>query len=299
MEIDVNNINKIENPDELFRILIEMMRYLRSKNGCIWDREQTHDSIKKNLIEESYEAVEAIENKDYQGLKEELGDILLQVVFHSQIASENNNFELSDVLKGIINKLYRRHPHVFGNKVFSNSKEILANWEEIKKVERESNPKKTKSIFNDIPKIMPSLHYADEIQKRAARLGFDWENTKDVFFKVKEEFDELNNIFLKYYSGSDAAIVKNANKPENLENSKLYYEIMAEIGDILFSIVNLSRHLNIDSEDALKLACKKFIERFNKMEKLAEKRVLNFKDLTIDDKDKLWDEVKLDEKLSE
>jgi tetrapyrrole methylase family protein/MazG family protein len=297
MEIDINNVNKIENPDELFRILAEMMEYLRSKDGCIWDREQTHDSIKKNLIEESYEAIEAIENKDCQSLKEELGDILLQVVFHSQIASENNDFKLSDVLKGIINKLYRRHPHVFGDKVFSDSKDILTNWEEIKKVERESNPKKTKSIFNDIPKIMPSLHYANEIQKRAARLGFDWENARDILAKVKEEFDELNNIFFKYYSTGNTAMVKNT-KSGNLEDSKLYYEIMAEIGDILFSIVNLSRRLGIDSEDALKLACKKFVERFNKMEKLAEKRMLNFKDLTIDDKDKLWNEVKLDEKLN-
>lgn len=297
MEIDINNVNKIENPDELFRILAEMMEYLRSKDGCIWDREQTHDSIKKNLIEESYEAIEAIENKDCQSLKEELGDILLQVVFHSQIASENNDFKLSDVLKGIINKLYRRHPHVFGDKVFSDSKDILTNWEEIKKVERESNPKKTKSIFNDIPKIMPSLHYANEIQKRAARLGFDWENARDILAKVKEEFDELNNIFFKYYSTGNTVMVKNT-KSGNLEDSKLYYEIMAEIGDILFSIVNLSRRLGIDSEDALKLACKKFVERFNKMEKLAEKRMLNFKDLTIDDKDKLWNEVKLDEKLN-
>lgn len=285
MKIDIETLEKNNDQNELFGLLVETLAHLRSPDGCIWDREQDHDSIKKNMVEEAYEAVEAIENKDYQSLKEELGDLLLQVIFHSQIAIEKNEFNLSDVIREIIKKLYRRHPHVFGDKNFSSSAEILTSWEEIKKTERKKNPKKTESIFNDIPKILPSLHYAYEIQTRASRMGFDWEEPGSVLDKIREEIDELTSE-LKKSSKASKKIKENDEPEENL------VQIKDELGDILFSVVNLSRYLDIDSEECLKQTCNKFIRRFNEIEKLAVSRNLDFKNLPLKEKDKLWDEVK-------
>lgn len=285
MKIDIETLEKNNDQNELFGLLVKTLAHLRSPDGCIWDREQDHDSIKKNMVEEAYEAVEAIENKDYQSLKEELGDLLLQVIFHSQIAIEKNEFNLSDVIREIIKKLYRRHPHVFGDKNFSSSAEILTSWEEIKKTERKKNPKKTESIFNDIPKILPSLHYAYEIQTRASRMGFDWEEPGSVLDKIREEIDELTSE-LKKSSKASKKIKENDEPEENL------VQIKDELGDILFSVVNLSRYLDIDSEECLKQTCNKFIRRFNEIEKLAVSRNLDFKNLPLKEKDKLWDEVK-------
>ncbi len=287
MNIDIKKADESENPAELFEFLLEMMSVLRSPQGCIWDREQTHDSIKRNMIEEAYEASEAIDNNDMNSLKEELGDVLLQVVFHSQIGEEKKEFKISDVLKEIINKLYRRHPHVFGDKSFKDSGEVLTSWEEIKKAERKNNPLKTESIFNDIPKIMPSLHFAHEVQSRASRLGFDWDDREDVLEKIKEEVAELDEAIKK--QGADKA--EKGRKTASGSSG----EVMMELGDLLFSIVNLSRHLNIDSEDALRLTSGKFIKRFDAMEKLAKERNLEFKSIPLEHKDRLWDEIKSDE----
>src|SRR4030043_465729 len=190
-ERDLEEIDQIDDSGKLFAILIGIMSKLRSPEGCIWDREQDHRTIKRNLIEETYEAVESIENKDHKGLKEELGDLLLQIVFHSQIAVENKEFNINEVLRGIIGKLIRRHPHVFKGMVLNNSDEILANWEDIKKKERKEKYKKPDSIFSGIPKSLPSLHYAYEIQNRASRLDFDWEEVIDIFGKIDEELAEL------------------------------------------------------------------------------------------------------------
>lgn len=286
MKININELEKNNNIKELFEMLVETLAHLRSPEGCIWDREQDHDSIKRNMVEEAYEAVDAIESKDYQSLKGELGDLLLQVIFHSQIAVEKNEFDLSDVIKEIIKKLYRRHPHVFGDKNFNSSAEVLSSWEEIKKTERKNNPKKTESIFSDIPKILPSLHYAYEIQNRASRLGFDWEETGGIFDKIKEEIDELTDEFKK---SDNAALEKDSEHDTCSDN---IFKVKDEIGDILFSMVNLSRHLDVDSEECLKRTCGKFIRRFNEIEKLAASRSLDFKNLSLKEKDKLWDEVK-------
>jgi tetrapyrrole methylase family protein/MazG family protein len=269
-KIDLKNIENINESAQLFSILVKIMEKLRSKDGCMWDREQTHDSIKRNIVEEAYEAVDSIEEKKYQELSEELGDILLQIVFHSQIACDNGQFNIYDVLKKIIKKLIRRHPHVFDNKIVSSSHEVLANWEEIKKEERKVKAKEDKSMFSDIPKILPSLHYAYEIQNRASRLGFDWDNACGVVQKIKEEIKEMDMEFTKGDS-------------ERLEG---------EIGDILFSMVNLSRHINIDSEKSLKDTCKKFIKRFDFMKKYAEEHHLDFKNMPLDEKDKLWEIAK-------
>ena len=289
MKINIVELEKNNNPDELFSLLVDILAHLRSPEGCVWDREQDHNSIKKNMVEEAYEAVEAIENKDYQSLKEELGDLLLQVIFHSQIAIENNEFNLSDVIKEIIKKLYRRHPHVFGDKNFTSPQEVLISWEEIKKKERKNNPKKTESIFNDIPKILPALHYAYEIQNRASRLGFDWDETGLIFDKINEEINELT---LEFKKSSLQMPIDYKNSKESLNN---ILQIKDELGDLLFSLVNLSRHLNLDIEECLKQTCSKFIKRFNEIEKLASSRNLDFKNLPLNDKDKLWDEVKQNE----
>jgi tetrapyrrole methylase family protein/MazG family protein len=264
------DIQKENDPGRLFFILFKIMEKLRSDKGCLWDREQTHQSIKKNLIEEAYEAVESIDNNNYQELKEELGDILLQVVFHSQIGSDNDEFEINEVLRTIIKKLIRRHPHVFSDKEVSSSSEVLSNWEDIKKEERKEKLTNSISIFSNIPKILPALHYAYEIQNRASRLGFDWEDTTGVIDKLKEEFAELNTEI-------------EAESNEGLSE---------ELGDLLFSIVNLSRHLDIDSEKSLRDTCKKFIKRFDYMEKYAEKNNLDFKKLSLEEKDRLWEIAK-------
>ena len=266
----LNNLGDIRNPGELFLILVAVMEKLRSEKGCVWDREQTHKTIKKNLVEEAYEAVESIEGESYQELEEELGDILLQVVFHSQIAQENSEFDINDVLRNILNKLVRRHPHVFGDKLVAGSQEVLANWEDIKKEERKEKSSKDLSVFTNIPKILPSLHYANEIQSRAARFAFDWEKSNDVLDKIKEEIEELERELPGRKTG----------------------QISDELGDILFSIVNLSRHLKIDSEESLKNTCKKFISRFDFMEDYALKHGLDFKNLSLVEKEELWEIAK-------
>jgi tetrapyrrole methylase family protein/MazG family protein len=266
----ISRIDKISGSGELFEVLIRVMSVLRSDIGCMWDREQTHDTIKRNIVEEAYEAVGSIEEKDYRDLKEELGDILLQVVFHSQIAVDNNEFNINDVLKTIINKLVRRHPHVFAGRSISSSREVLENWEDIKKEERKNKLSDNLSIFANIPKLLPALHYAYEIQTRAARYGFDWENPEGVIGKIKEEVAELEK---------ELGILE---KPD----------IPGEVGDLLFSIVNLTRHVDMDSEQALKGTCKKFIKRFNFMEKYAADKGLDFKNLTLEEKDKLWEIAK-------
>lgn len=267
---DLEDIDKINDSGKLFAILIDIMSKLRSPEGCMWDREQNHKTIKRNLIEETYEAVESIESKDYKGLKEELGDLLLQIVFHSQIAVENKEFSINEVLQGIIKKLIRRHPHVFSGVVLSSSDEILANWEDIKKKERKERFDKPDSVFSGIPKSLPSLHYAYEIQNRASRLAFDWEEAIGIFDKIDEELAEL--------------------KKEVREDEKS--RIPGEIGDVLFSIVNLGRQLGIDCEESLYEASKKFIRRFNFMEKYANENNLNFKGISLKEKDKLWEIAK-------
>jgi len=262
---DLENIDKISDSSKLFAILVNIIKKLRSPDGCMWDREQNHKTIKKNLIEETYEAVESIENDDYDGLREELGDLLLQIIFHSQIASEDKRFDISSVLKGIIKKLVRRHPHVFNGLKLTSSEKILQNWEDIKKRERKEKLKKHGSIFSGIPRSLPSLHYAFEIQNRASRLGFDWEAADDIFDKMEEELIELKR-----------EVKKNRKKT-----------ISGEIGDVLFTAVNFSRHLNIDCEESLYNTSKKFIKRFDFMERYADKNNLDFKSLPLKEKDKL------------
>ncbi|MDZ7838970.1 MAG: nucleoside triphosphate pyrophosphohydrolase [Actinomycetota bacterium] len=270
MDYDIKEIDRIDQSEKLFSILLSVMAKLRSDQGCVWDREQDHASLKKNLIEETYEAVESIEKNDLPSLKEELGDLLLQVVFHSQIGTENGTFDINGVLKEIIKKLIRRHPHVFSNQKVDNSTQVLENWEAIKKKERKQKNLARDSVFAGIPRILPALHFAQEIQKRAARLGFDWDRPDEVMDKIKEEMDELE---------------------QELDREDLQ-KAGQEIGDLLFSVVNLSRKLDIDCEYSLKGSSRKFIERFDYMEKYALEHNVDFKSLPLKEKDKLWEKAK-------
>lgn len=248
---------------KLFGDLVEIMALLRGPNGCPWDKEQTHQSLKPYLVEESYEAVEAIDHEDFSHLEEELGDILLQIVFHAQIASEEKRFEISDILAGIISKLRRRHPHIFGEASVRTAEEVRIRWEEIKKEE-----KGRESALEGVSKALPALLYALSLQERASRVGFDWPSIEGVTEKVREEVDELGT-----------AGISEAEREE-------------ELGDVLFSLVNLSRHLGIDPEIALRKTAEKFRTRFVHMERSALSRGKDLAEMSLEEKDKLWEEAK-------
>lgn len=249
--------------------LQEVMKTLRAPEGCPWDREQTHETLKPYLIEESYEVFEAIEQKDMYNLTEELGDLLLQVIFHAQVAHEAGEFELEDILEGIIHKLIRRHPHVFGEIHVDNAQEVLQNWEEIKK--QEKGEERAQGWFH-FPQALPALMLAAKTQKEAAKVGFDWPDAEGPLGKVYEEIQELQ------------------------EAMKSGEGIQEEFGDTLFALVNLARFLQLDPEDSLRKAVFKFQARFEKMVELARAEGKNEEDMTLADLDKYWDRVKMYEK---
>ncbi len=243
--------------------LIDIIKTLRSENGCAWDREQTHYSLKKNMIEEAYEAVDAIEDGDTKHLQEELGDVLLQVVLHSQIAKEDNEFTLEDVAKGISDKLVHRHPHVFGDLKVSGTKDILDNWEKLKAEEK----KHRKSAMDGISKAQSALMSAQKISKNAVKKGFEWPDEKTLWECFYSEIDEFKDALSK-------------NDKKNAEE---------EFGDILFAAVNLARWNKIDAEQALLKANRKFMARFRKMEELAVKPLEEY---TFEEYDDLWKKAK-------
>lgn len=240
--------------------LIEIISILRSENGCKWDREQTHQTLRKNMLEEAYEAVDAIDDNDAKHLKEELGDVLLQVVLHSQIAKEYGNFDIEDVSKGISDKLVHRHPHVFGDVKVSSTDEILDNWEKLKKEEK---PHRT-SIMDGISKAQAALMSAQKISKKAVDVGFEWPNEESLYDCIYSEIKEF-------------------------QNAKTQSEKEDELGDILFAVVNLARWNKIDAEQALLKANKKFIGRFKAMEANADKEL---ETLTLEEWDCLWKKAK-------
>lgn len=249
--------------------LLHIMELLRGPGGCPWDAEQTHESIRKDFIEETYEVIEAINKNDKELLKEELGDVLLQVAFHTQIEKEENGFEFSDVCDGICKKLIERHPHVFGDINVSSTDEVLTNWDNIK---RKSKGQKTQgSSMLKVPKELPALMRAQKIQSKAKKAGFDWDNIDGAFEALYSEIEEL----------------KSAMKNKDAE------EIKNEMGDLLFSCVNVSRFLGVESEEALTLSNEKFIERYVIVEKLAEERNINMKETPIEELDELWKEAKI------
>lgn len=248
---------------DAFDRLIEVIARLRAPNGCPWDRVQTHDSLKPYLVEEVYEVLEAIDRNDPALLQEELGDLLLQIVLHAQIASESQQFSLRDVAEQIAEKMIRRHPHVFGDVTVTGTADVWRNWEQIKKEEK----KDQQSMLDSIPAALPALFRAAKIQKKAARVGFDWPDEAGVLEKVKEEIREFE-----------------------AENNKL--KQADEFGDILFSLVNLARKLDIDAEDALRLATNKFEKRFRYVEQQVNTSGKPWKDFTLTELDEFWNAAK-------
>lgn len=245
-----------------FDELVKIVKKLRIE--CPWDKEQTNDSIKANTIEEAFEVVDAIDNKDFDELKKELGDLLLHVIFHTSIAEDNGHFNLEDVIKGITEKLIRRHPHIFGNAEVSGEKDVLKNWESIKLQEGK------KSIVQGIPKNIPALYRAARLQEKASNVGFDWENKDDVWKKVIEEIEEMH---------------------ESEKNGTLE-ELEGEVGDVLFAMVNYSRFLKVNPEDALRRTNEKFIKRFQFIEKRLEETGKKINEATLQEMDVFWNESK-------
>lgn len=256
---------------EPFGQLVQVFAALRSENGCPWDREQTHDSIKPDLIEETYEVIEAIDARDTSKLREELGDLLGNVMLHAQIARDEGEFDINDVIKILTEKLIHRHPHVFGNEDANDADQVLRNWEQIKR--SESGYEDRKSALDGVPDHLPSLQRAQKLQRKAARVGFDWNEVSDVLPKIDEETVELKDS------------IRNGNREE----------IELEVGDLLFSIVNLCRFLDVRAEEALRKANRKFVGRFKAMEKELERRGDSFKDYDLAGLDEIWDKAKEDE----
>lgn len=251
-----------------FDDLIKIVRVLRAPGGCPWDREQTHKSIRANFIEETYEAIEAIDTEDLELLKEELGDVMLQVAMHAEMEHEQGTFDINDVIDGVCKKLVVRHPHVFGDLSADNTKEALSNWDAVK-MQTKSQKTQTEAMLS-VSRALPSLMRSAKIQGKAAKVGFDWESVDGALDKLYEECDELREA------------IKNNDKANQRE----------ELGDVLFSAVNVARFLDIDSEHALYDACDKFTDRFSKVEQLACERGINMKTASISELDSLWDEVK-------
>lgn len=248
-----------------FNDLIDIVAKLRSENGCPWDREQTVETLKPCLVEECYEVIDACE-KGGITLADELGDLLLQIVMISQINAETESFCINDVISCICEKMIRRHPHVFGSVSADTTDEVLENWDKIKSEEK--GLKSASDTLNDVAKSLPSLLYSAKLQKKAAKTGFDFPDVSAALEKIYEEIGELKE-----------AVSQNSN-------------VYEEIGDLLFSVVNVSRHLNINPELALSDSSKKFLTRFCETERLAKSKNLDFETLPLEEKDKLWDEVK-------
>ena len=249
--------------------LLVIMEILRSPGGCPWDAEQTHESIRNSFIEETYEVIEAINKQDRELLLEELGDVLLQVVFHTQMEKEKNSFDFSDVCDGICKKLVERHPHVFGSVNVESTDDVLKNWDDIK---RKSKGQKTQgSAMEKIPKELPALMRAEKIQSKAKKVGFDWDEIGGALDALESEIKELKEAML----------------------SADHDEIESEMGDVLFSCVNVSRFLDVDPELALTRSNDKFIRRFLEVERLAKEKDINMKEKTIEELDELWNQAKI------
>ena len=270
-------------PGDWFEKLIALQKRLRDPDGCPWDREQTHQTLRTYLIEEAYEVLDALESGDDKKFVEELGDLLLQVTFHSQIASEEGRFDVSDVIRAVHDKMIRRHPHVFGEERAKDSEEVLRIWQKIKVQER--SPKddagmtatptgtvgqKPASALDGVPRTIPATLEGLQLTKKAARTGFDWENAVGVFDKLREETREL----------------------ETTLESGTAVEAEEELGDLLFAAVNLARFLHVDPEIALKQANAKFVRRFHEMERLAAASGRKFEDVPRPQKEALWDSAK-------
>lgn len=274
MQEDIDYLTSVYIPKDLqnkkdFSDLLRIIEILRGEDGCPWDREQTHKSLKKALIEESYEVIDAIDQEDEDSLIEELGDVLLQVVFHASIGKEDGYFNITDVIQGICNKMISRHPHVFKNNgELSNSEEVLAKWDELKKKEKGYNS--ITEEMKGLTKGLPALLRAHKIQEKAKKVGFDFEDINFAINKIKEEVNEVIDVY-------------------NTENVD---KIQEEVGDLLFSCVNVARFLKVDEEIALNYTIDKFIKRFEYIERDAKEKNIELMNMSLDDMDKLWETSK-------
>lgn len=249
-----------------FEAFAEIVSHLRAPDGCPWDKEQTHQTLRKHLLEEAYEALSAIDGNDVDGMREEFGDLLLQIVLNAQIASETRDFSMREIVKGIYDKIVRRHPHVFGDVKLDGVDGVLQNWEKLKEKER-GGKKEDKGLLDGVPSILPALNQAQEYQDRAARVGFDWPEIEDVLDKVREEIEEIK-------------------QAQNLE------EVTDELGDLFFVLVNLARWRKVDAESALRAANMKFKKRFGYVEKSAKGQGRNLSAMTLEEMDAFWNEAK-------
>jgi tetrapyrrole methylase family protein/MazG family protein len=257
-----------------FDKLVEIVRTLRSPEGCPWDREQNLYSIKEQFIEEAYELLDALDNKDIPNIKEEVGDVLFHMVFHSVMAEDEGKFTLDDAINEVTEKLIRRHPHVFGTETVSDSADVVVNWDKIKAEEKKHE---RRSFFDGVPISFPPIRRAKKIQEKARKTGFDWANTDDCMAKVREEFAEFESA------------IKEGNKKE----------IEHELGDVFFSLINVSRFLKVDPDEALRECNKRFETRFSYIgDKLAE-RGLKYEDVSLDEMESLWIEAKTQERNSQ
>lgn len=252
--------------------LLDIMATLRSEHGCPWDKVQTHESLKPYVLEEAYEVIDAIDRGNTGDLKEELGDLLLQVVFHCRLGEERGAFDMGDVITAVCEKMIRRHPHIFGNVKAETASQVLKNWEEIKREEKDIKTL-TQSMRN-LPQTLPALMKAFKVQEKAAKVGFDWEQAEMALDKVYEEIEELKEV----YKGSNRE------------------KINEEMGDLLFAVVNVARLLNVNPELCLRDATKKFIRRFSYVEQAAANSDKNLQDMTLEEMDLLWEQGKNKEK---
>ncbi len=250
-----------ENLDN-FATLVDIIARLRGPQGCPWDLEQTHLSLKPNLVEECYEVMEAIDQGDSRKLSEELGDLLMQIVLHAQIAAEWGNFDIKEVLRKINAKLIHRHPHIFGEAKVKDAQEVVLSWEALKKKERGGS-----SLLSGLPKGMPALAYSQAVQRRAARVGFDWKEISEITEKLVEEVQEL-------------------------QQTTNHEQRTQEFGDLLFTLANIARRLDVDLEEALRLANERFYGRFSYMEEICRQRGISLDSLSLEEQDKLWQEAK-------
>jgi len=282
--------NAQQTTGELFERVVAIMARLRGPGGCPWDREQTFDSIKSYTLEETYEVFEAIDKRDWNELPGELGDLLLQVLFYSQIGSEDGTFSIDDVLQALADKLIGRHPHVFGDVKAENSAQVLKNWDAIKAQEKKAKSESTEptSILAGVSSAMPSFLEAGKISSRAAKVGFDWPNAEAVLDKVQEEITELHGEMTR--------------TPDNQEKDKKPSEeararIKEEFGDLLFALVNLARHLSIDPESSLKQANRKFRRRFAQVEFQLRQEGKALEETSLDVLEQAWQAVKKNEEV--
>ena len=264
------NDGKEKNAGELFEELVGVMARLRGRDGCPWDREQTHTSLKRYALEETYELLEAIDQGDDGAIRDELGDVLLQVLFHAQMASEDRRFAIEEVMAGLRDKLVRRHPHVFGDETAADADAVLRNWEKVKALEKPQGGAQGHTLFTSVPRAMPALARAQRIGDKASSIGFDWPDVEPVWRKVEEELQELKEAV-------------GTGEPHRVE---------AELGDLLFSVVNLSRFLKVQSEEALTGTIERFQKRYGHVERELAARGKTVGEASFEEMDELWEQAK-------